>query len=320
MQNGARLRVTIGAIFSYGLAGTLVACAPAADGLSDNAGGSAVAAAGSSGSATNAGGASAGTAGGSTAGGSTAGAAAACPEARELLRPSGTLLELGFAPMLAGKPFVLGEPNPMAGGQVSPLNFRFYVSELSLVAADGSLLAVDLVSPAGKAEPYGVHLVDFEDPQSTSLHVLAPPGTYNGARFTFGLNDACNSGDSSRSAPLSFNSQMVWPHVAGFLFLRDEATWTAGGDAAAPKPPSMIHMGGTVGSVFAPQAKVAGTLSVPTTGTVTRTIQISFDEIFRGASSAEDVSNVPFPTDEVIAGERLRRAVPTLEIFKLTEP
>lgn len=261
--------------------------------------------------------------GGSATGGEL-GAPQVCPEAPQLQRANGTPLQLAFAPTLAGKPFVVGEPNTTAGGQVSPLNLRFYVSELSLVAADGSLLAVDLVSAAGKAEPYGIHLVNFEEPESTSVHVLAPPGTYAGAKFTLGINDACNGGGSGRGAPLSANSQMVWPHVAGFLFLRYEATWTpASGEAAsASPPPNVIHMGGLVGSIFAPQASVAGTLTIPATGTVSRTIQVSFEEIFRGASSAEDVSNLPLPfqTSESIAGERLRRAVPTLGVFKLAEP
>jgi hypothetical protein len=221
---------------------------------------------------------------------------------------------------LAGKPLVVGEPNPVAGGQVSPLNIRFYVSELALLAGDGTAVAVDLVSPDGKPEPYGVHLVNFEEPASASIHVLAPPGSYSGARFTFGINDACNAGGPNRNAPLSANSQMGWPHVAGFLFFRYEAQWLATAEASATAPPSMIHMGGLVGSVFAPQATVAGALVVPATGALARTIQVSFDEIFRGASSTDAVTNVLFPSPEVIAGERLRRAVPTLPIFELAEP
>ncbi len=309
MQHGEWLRTT-GTGFILALASlTLAACAPTSDG--SRAGSEAAAgtgglpATGTSGSAT------------SSAGTSTS---QACPEARELQNPSGSLLELGFVPSLAGKAMVLGEPNAMAGGQVSPLNLRFYVSELSLVATDGSLLAVDLVSPTGQPEPYGVHLLNFEEPASTSLHVLAPPGSYNGAKFTFGISDACNQGPPDRRAPLSVNSQMVWPHLAGFLFLRYEAEWLADTGATAPPPPSMIHMGGQIGSVFAPQATVAGALTVPATGSVTRTIQVVFDEIFRGASSSEDVSTFPFQTPEAIAGERLRRAVPTLDIFKLAAP
>jgi hypothetical protein len=293
------------------LAVALVACG--ADHAGENAGTAAAGGGGLPG---------AGTSGSGTAGGGAGGVASPCPEARELLRPGGTQVDFTFAPTLAEKPLALGEANPMTGGQVSPSNVRFYVSELSLLAADGSSLAVDLVSAAGKPEPYGIHLVNLEEPESMHLHVLAPAGTYSGARFTLGINDACNSGDANRDTPLSFNSQMAWPHAAGFLFFRYEAQWTpsSGADATTPVPPPMIHMGGVVGSVFAPQATVAGAITVPATGILSRTIQVSFDEIFRGASSTEDASNVPFPTPEVIAGERLRRAVPTLSIFKLAEP
>ena len=101
----------------------------------------------------------AGTSGSATAGGgATGGAAPGCPEARELLRPGGTLVEFDFALSLAGKPLVLGEPNAITGGQLTPSNVRFYVSEFTLLAGDGSSVAVDLVTSAGQPEPYGVHL------------------------------------------------------------------------------------------------------------------------------------------------------------------
>jgi hypothetical protein len=263
----------------------------------------------------------AGTSGAAVAGGGAGDGDTLCPETRPLTRVGGTQVALAFAPTLAGKPLVVGEANAFGGGQISPLNLRFYVSEVSLLAGDGTALPVDLVSPDGKPEPYGIHLVNFDEPTSTSLQVLAPAGTYSGARFTFGISDACNAGGSARKAPLSANSEMGWPHLAGFLFFRYEAQWTAtaGADPSVP-PPSMIHMGGVIGRVFAPQASISGALAVPATGTLARTVQVSFDEIFRAASSTEDVSNVIIPTPEVIAGERLRRAVPTLPIFSLVEP
>jgi hypothetical protein len=64
---------------------------------------------------------------------------------------------------------------------------------------------------------------------------------------------------------------------------------------------------------------VAGTLTVPASGNVTRNVQMSFDQIFTGASSTEDVSDLPpfFQTPEIVAGERLRRGVPTLAVFTL---
>jgi len=243
-----------------------------------------------------------------------------CPENPSLHQPGQTAFELAFTPVLAGKPLLDGEPNILPGGQLVPMNVRFYVSELSLVKGDGSLVAVDLVTPLGTPEPYGIHLVNFEEAESTKIHVAAPAGTYTGARFTFGINDACNAGGPSRKPPLSVASEMSWPHVAGFLFLRYEAKWTADAGATQAAPPELIHMGGVVGSVAAPTANVTGSLTVTAGASTPRTIQVSFDEIFRAASSTEAVSDIPIPTPEVIAGERLRRHVPELAIFKFAEP
>lgn len=245
--------------------------------------------------------------------------AAACPAAPALHQPSGTMVELTFAPMLGGKPLLILEPNQLTDGTLTPSNARFYVSELALLKEDGTSLPVDLLGADGKPEAYGIHFVNLEEPASLSIRTLAPAGNYNGATFTWGLNDGCNA-SSGLGAPLSFDSQMMWPHVAGFLFLRYEAQWVASPTApSALGPPTMIHMGGMVGSISAPKAHVAGTLTVPASGNVTRNVQMSFDQIFTGASSTEDVSDLPqfFQTPEIVAGERLRRGVPTLAVFTL---
>jgi hypothetical protein len=238
---------------------------------------------------------------------------------RQPLRQDGTQVALKFAPLLGDKPLEVAQPVATAGGQLTPLNLRFYVSELSLIQGDGSNIAVDLLTASGAVVPFGIQLVNFDDPESTSIHFRAPAGTYTGARFTLGMNDACNAGSSGRVAPLSVNSEMVWPHFAGYLFLRYEAQWTTSAPSSTTAPPTVIHMGGIVGSVFAPQASISGTLTVPATGTLARTVQMSFEEIFRGATSSEEVTNV-LPAPEVIAGERLRRVVPTAAIFQLSEP
>jgi hypothetical protein len=181
---------------------------------------------------------------------------------------------------------------------------------------------VDLLSQSGAVQPFGIQLVNFDEPASTTLHLKAPPGVYQGAHFTLGTNDACNAGSQNRSAPLSANSEMTWPHLAGYLFLRYEAQWLVGaaGGGTTEMPPTAIHMGGTVGKVFAPQAAISGTLNVPADGTLSRNVTVSFDEIFRNANSNEEVTNVLIPDPEVVAGERLRRKVPTSPIFELTDP
>lgn len=306
--SGHGLRMAFWAL-GGGLALGLVACgSDSSSSMGTTAGGQAVAGAGLGGGTA---------ASGTDSGGSTA--AAPCPAAPVLHQPSGTLVELAFAPTLAGKPLLVLEPNQLTEGTLTPSNARFYVSELSLLKDDGSSLAVDLVGADGKAEAYGVHFVNLEEPASLTIRTLAPAGNYTGATFTWGVNDACNA-SSGLGAPLSFDSQMMWPHIAGFLFLRYEAQWVASPNATgALGPPPMIHMGGMVGTISAPKARVAGALTVPASGNVTRSVQMSFDQIFAGASSAEDVSALPlfFQTPEVVAGERLRRGVPNLSIFTL---
>jgi hypothetical protein len=291
----------------------------AAGGTSGAAASSGASSAGEDASGGNVGGAGGGAevGGGGGAGGGRPGA---CPEAPALAHPGGARLALTFAPVLgAATPMLVGEPTPVAGGQLTPFNARFYFSEPTLLREDGTALNADLVTESGSAAPYGVHLVDFDEPASATLRLSAPPGTYTGLRFTLGLNDACN-GAGETKPPLGFDSQMQWPHLAGYLFLRYEGQYTPDAAPGAEAPPSAIHMGGLVGRLFAPKASFAGPLTLLATGEQTATVRMSFDEIFRGATSSVDVSDTALPGAEVIAGERLRRAVPDLAIFTLLSP
>lgn len=317
---GARVGASLGPC-AAALAWVLAVSACSSEGQRSSGGvaGAPTAAAGTAGSSSG-GSTSAGNGGGPA---GAAGAAQLCPELPPLLQPSGRRFSLTFAPVLGDKPLLLSEPNAVPGGQITPTNVRFFVSEVKLLAEGSAPVPVDLVTTAGSAEPYGVHLVNLEEPESMTLQLVAPAGAYTGLRFTFGVNDACNAGASGKD-PLSANSQMSWPHFAGFLFFRYEALWTADAGAAAPAsaPPSMIHMGGLIGSIFAPQATVTGAMSVPATGELSVVLRASFDEIFRGATGEGDLSGLPpaFQSSEVIAGEQLRQAVPQLPIFTLSAP
>jgi hypothetical protein len=243
-------------------------------------------------------------------GGSGAGGApAACVETPQPLHGSGTILELTIDPVLGGQPFVYGEPNVSPGGDtITPVNFRFYVSEVRLLSPAGAVV-VDLVTAAGVPEPYGVHLFNHEDASSHTLRVLALSGTYNGVEFRLGLTDACNTSSfAARNPPLSDTSQMTWPPPFGYLFLRYESL-LAPGDAGAAAPPRAIHMGGLPGMLFAPSVRVVGALSVPAGQTVTRSVQVVMDQIFVGTSTPADLTGLTLPPgDEVAAGERLRRS------------
>ena len=297
-----------------------VACGGGAAGGMGGTGGTGGAAAGTTGAAGAAG--TAGTAGLTGGAGSGAGGASdwnACAVMPAPLRTSGTIVELTIDPVLGGQPFVYGEPNRLGAdvtGTVTPLNFRFYVSQVRLLTAAGSV-PVDVVTAAGLPEPYDVHLFNAEDDSSRALRVLAPPGTYTGIEFILGLNSACNTSNmAGRVPPLSETSQMTWGPL-GYLFLRFEALLSSIGpppDGGAA-PPQAIHMGGSPGTLFAPVVRVEGALSVPAGATVTRSLRVVMEQIFAGATMEADVTTAPLPGGEVINGERLRRNAPRLPLF-----
>ncbi|HEY3237560.1 MAG TPA: MbnP family protein [Polyangiaceae bacterium] len=249
----------------------------------------------------------------------------ACPENPSPLRSEGTLVSLPLRPLLANEPFVFGQPNALSdGGSLVPLNFRFYISDVQLLRADDEPLAVDVVSAAGAPEPYGVHLFNAEDADTSTLRLLAPAGEYSGFRFSLGLKLSCNQQHpASLSDPLTDTSQMTWPHTGGFLFLRYEALYTPAENASAsPEIPPAVHMGGNIMQELVPRVTVQGALSVPESGTLERGVVVVMDEIFKGATANLDVSDVTvgfLNTPETEAGERLRRELPTLNAF-LLEP
>jgi len=253
--------------------------------------------------------------------------AATCLQAPPRGQTAGTPLAVGLTVTLGGSPLTFGEPNPYHGGSLTPLNVRFYLSHLSVVRSDGQVLPLDLVGSSGDVEPFGVHFVNVEEPSTLTFHTVVPDGQYREIRFVWGVDDVCNGGSSTRTYPLDDTSQMTWPHFQGlgYLFFRYEARWAwssspDGGDAVATGlPPTAIHMGGVVGSVFAPEIHVLAALNVMGTAPLTKTMQISLDAIFDEATS---LATTPSPLStslgpEVALGDRLRQRAPAASIFKL---
>ncbi len=255
-----------------------------------------------------------------------------CAETPTRLRTSGTILELPFDLFLEDQPFVYGEPNALAaGGSLIPLNVRFYVSEVALLRAGAEPVPVDIVTATGMPQPYDLHMFNAEDVASRTVRVLAPAGTYTGITFLLGLNPACNQGNpGNRLPPLTDTSQLTWPHLPGigYLFLRYEARLdpTTGADASASDDggagatgipyPLVIHMGGDPRVPSAPVIRLDASLSVPTTGSVSKTVRLIMDQVFKGATTEVDLTGfIGLPGVEVIAGERLRRNAPGLQLF-----
>lgn len=335
-------------------------CGAASDEPTHGAGGSSSSGGGSAGTAgspvtgggTSAamGGGAAGVGGASTIGGG--GAAADCPELPVARRSTGTVLELPIHPSLQGKPLLFGQPNPLSnGGALTPLDLRFYISQVALLRPSAELVRVDLVTADGSLAPYGVHLYSADDVTSNTLRVLAPPGDYVGIQFVMGLTLPCNdrSPDASK-APLSATSQMSWPHT-GFLFLRyqgrTESAATGGTGGAGPGGssgsggaesagigglggassagssadfPAVIHMGGSLSQDLAPMVRVLGSFSIPADGPYTKSMAFVLDEVFKGALKEADLTGFMGPPGaEVVLGEHLRRNMADLHPFSFEQ-
>jgi hypothetical protein len=279
-----------------------------------------------------------------------------CPEAPEPRLASGTIVELPIELTFRGAALLFAEDNPLpGGGTLTPLGMRFYVSDVALLRDGADPLPVDIVTSTAAVAPYGVHLFNADDDASVTLRVLAPAGEYQGISFLWGLAQSCNTRTpESSSAPLSPTSEMTWPHT-GFLFFRYEgrtafpdpsgaggasagssgaggagaggasadnagAGGATGGSAGKPGAtyPSVIHMGGNLFEPLAPVIHIDAALSVPATGSVRQGLRVALDEIFEGALADVDLTDfVGPPGEEVLAGERLRRSVPTLSVFSL---
>src|SRR5713101_8376937 len=180
-----------------------------------------------------------------------------CPETTPVPAGDDARIELAVEPVLGGKPFVFGQRTDLPnGGAVTPLNFRFYLAHLALLRANGSAVQAPMITAAGAPAPYDVHLFNAEDPESSTVRLAAPAGDYTGLELVFGIDDDCNAATlGNLKPPLSAASQMSWPHVAGYLFLRFEgrvepasSKGADGGptDAGFEEVPAAIHMGGSL--------------------------------------------------------------------------
>jgi hypothetical protein len=261
--------------------------------------------------------------------------ALSCPETPPTLQAGGTVITFQTDPVLGGKAMIYGQPNALpGGGTLTPLNLRFFLSNVALVGGDGNLIPVDLVTPAGTLEPYGVHFFNAESAPSTAWSIRAPAGSYRGMSLTLGVSDACNANRNAFPA----ESQLTWPPPFGYLFLRFEArVHGLGLDGGAPsggidggvEPVTAIAMGGLIGSLFAPIVHIDHLLTVPESGPIMRHLRFDMDQVFKGATANVDVSRAPPGTpaglgppglpgaSETLAGERLRLTAPDLPIFVL---
>lgn len=129
---------------------------------------------------------------------------------------------------------------------IEPLDFRLYVHDVQLVAADGTAVPLTL-DDDGTWQSGGVALLDFEDKSGscsngttetrTLLQGKAPAGAYTGLSFKVGVPFALNH-QNNATAPSPLNlSTMFWGWNSGYKFVRID------GRAQGSAAPINLHLG-----------------------------------------------------------------------------
>jgi len=176
-------------------------------------------------------------------------------------------IRIQFAAQVRSAPFSCGQSYSGIGttaSKITPTDFRFFVSDLSLLRADGSDVPLAL-DQDGTWQYRNLALLDFEDgtgpcrngnaAMNTNIRGTAPAGTYRGLRFTLGVPFELNHGDPTLApSPLNITS-MFWVWKAGYRFVKidlassgqpDKRLDYAAGNGAVEKERSVgfpVHVG-----------------------------------------------------------------------------
>lgn len=161
-------------------------------------------------------------------------------------------VEIKFAAEVNGQPFSCGQSYKDIGttkSTITPSDFRFFVSDVEFIDAQGRVTAVTLTQD--KTWQFeNVALLDFENasgpcrngtvPMNTSVRGSVPAGKYTGMRFTLGVPFKLNHVDPTTApAPLS-STAMFWTWQGGYKFLKV--------DMASSGTSAMQGHGGTQGA------------------------------------------------------------------------
>lgn len=141
-------------------------------------------------------------------------------------------IEINFAAAVGDESFECGGVYQNVGAGDSTLrltDFRFYVSDVRLLTADGGEVPLELTED-GVWQRDGVALLDFEDgqngcafgnaPMNNVVRGTAPALSYTGVRFDLGLPFELNHGNAeSETEPLNVTA-MFWSWNGGYKFIR----------------------------------------------------------------------------------------------------
>lgn len=133
--------------------------------------------------------------------------------------------KVGDQPFRCDQNYGLGTPV----SQVTPLDFRFYVSEVALIDATGNTVPLTLEQD-GQWQYENIALLDFEDKSGGCANGTveindrvigtAPAGDYTGLQFTVGVPFELNHADATLApSPLNLTS-LWWNWQSGYKFAR----------------------------------------------------------------------------------------------------
>ena len=150
---------------------------------------------------------------------------------RDAIAIESQTVTLQFAGMVADEPFACGQTYELGtpATAMTPLDFRFYVSEVALLDAEGNEVPL-ILQQDGKWQHQIVALSDFEDKSGacangtvdtrTQVVGSVPAGNYSGVKFILGVPFGLNHVDSTLApSPLNLTS-LWWNWNFGYKFAR----------------------------------------------------------------------------------------------------
>jgi uncharacterized repeat protein (TIGR04052 family) len=204
-------------------------------------------------------------------------------------------VNLDFEALANNQKFASGSNITADSRTVQFRDFRFYVSEVKLVRADGALVDVTL-NTDNVWQANQVALVDLETTASTDTNSfvkgVAPGGIYSGVQYTIGVPEAMNHLNRiDQAAPLNI-AAMYWSWQGGYKHAKIEFSFDSGGTW------TNFHMGSTTCS-GAPDfgnctAKFRGTVQL--TGSfnpASQKISLSVDQLINGHSPGASATCMP---------------------------
>ncbi|TGM75738.1 metallo-mystery pair system four-Cys motif protein [Leptospira levettii] len=144
-------------------------------------------------------------------------------------------VNLNFEALANGQTLVTGTNITADSRAVQFRDFRFYVSDVKLVRADGSTADVTLLAD-NVFQSNGIALVDLETYRTTETNTkvtgTVATGNYTGIQYTIGVPEALNHLESTnQKSPLNISS-MYWSWTGGYKhanieFTYDGTNWTS---------------------------------------------------------------------------------------------